>query len=125
MSAVADLATRVRISDPRPALCSACFAGASGDTRFVDMDAASDRGTLMSGDHIVGTVDDIHLCEACVRAAAEALGLKPELHRKQMRTIRQLELRVEHWRATAGRYQEDIDRQKEYIAQLEAGRDEG
>lgn len=109
MSAVAELASRVRLSDPRPDRCSACFAGAQADTRFVDMDAAADRGTVMSGDHIVGTVDDIHLCEACVRAAAQALALKPELHQRQLNKIRQLELQVEHWRSTARRLTETLN----------------
>ena len=108
MSAVAELVSRVRISDPRPALCSACFQGAGEGTRFVDMDAAADRGTVMHGDHIVGTVDDIHLCEACVRAAAEAIGFKPELHRRQVQRIRQLELQVEHWRSYARRVEDVI-----------------
>jgi hypothetical protein len=104
MSAVVEIQNnRVRLSDPKPAFCSACAQGAVGNLRFVDMDAYHDGGTFVrpeDGAVLEGT-DDLHLCEACVRSAASVLGFKPDLHARQSREIRELEGRVEHWRAYA------------------------
>ena len=128
MSVTAELAQSMRLADPKPVFCCVCLRGAEEGVRFVDMGAAVDGGqVVMEQDGMVAyreSIDDMVPCEDCIRQAAECLGYKPELHRKQLRQLRQLELRVEHWRATAGRYQEEIDRQKAYIAQLEQGRDE-
>ena len=110
MSAVADtFATRVRISDPKPAYCSGCGQGAQGNVRFVDFDAAHDSGVVMNQDGavLVGQ-DDLHLCEACVRAGAEALGLKPELHSKQVQLIRQLERERDHWKDYAKKFETTV-----------------
>jgi predicted Fe-S protein YdhL (DUF1289 family) len=103
MSVVADsLSTRVRVSDPKPAFCVGCWQGAQENVRFVDFDAAFDGGQLVEErDGVVMTRipgDDLHLCEGCVRAAAQALGLKPDLHARQVRTIKHLELQVEHFK---------------------------
>jgi hypothetical protein len=87
------------ISDPNPPYCSACLGAASG-TRFVDLDAAYDGGAFVGRemqDYIVGT-DDLHLCESCVRDAAETLALKPQAHAEQAREIRRLTTAVDHWR---------------------------
>lgn len=123
MSAAADvLSTRVKISDPKPAFCSGCLRGADETVRFVDFDAAIDVGAFV-GRHIqdgmevqfVEGSDDLHLCEQCVREAAETLGLKPELHQRQLREIRRLEIENEHWRDTARRAQKELDKQLEAI----------
>jgi hypothetical protein len=103
MSVVADsLSTRVRISDPKPAFCVGCWQGAQENVRFVDFDAAFDGGQLVEERDgvIVSRIagDDLHLCEQCVRAAAQALALKPDLHARQVREIRKLELAVEHFK---------------------------
>lgn len=103
MSVAADTTTsRVRLSDPKPAFCVGCWQGAQDNVRFVDFDAAFDGGQLVEErDGAVVTriaADDLHLCEACVRAAAQALALKPDLHAKQVREIRRLELAVEHYK---------------------------
>lgn len=78
---VADaLNTRVRIADPKPAYCSGCFQGAEETVRFVDFQAAHDSGAFVNehGAVLEGS-DDLYLCENCVRSAAEALALKPQL----------------------------------------------
>ena len=92
----AELATRFRVSDPKPSHCAACFRGADETVKFIDLDAAIDRGSLQDHDGwTLAGIDDLHLCEACVRAAGEVLALKPQLHARQLREIRRLELRVE------------------------------
>ena len=108
MSVVADArGSRVRISDPVPAACSCCFQGAREGVRFLDFNAALDRGQFVrevDGAVLVRDVmDDLHLCEACVREAAEVLALKPQLDANQRREIRRLELESEHWRDYAKR----------------------
>jgi hypothetical protein len=99
MSISAELALRVKISDPKPDRCAACFQGAQDNVRFVDYDAAIDRGTLINDmGAVLSGIDDLHLCESCVRQGMEALELKPELHSRQLREIRRLGLVAEHWR---------------------------
>ena len=93
----------VRISDPRPAFCSACHNAPPG--RFVDFDAAFDSGAFVDREtqaYIEGS-DDLHLCEPCVKLATEVLGLKAELNARQLREIRRLEAASDHWREYAKR----------------------
>lgn len=102
-SAVADVITsRLRISDPKPSRCAACFQGAREGVRFVDFDAAIDRGTFVNEQNaVLDGIDDLHLCEACVRSATEVLALKPAVQAGQAREIRRLELSVERWQQYA------------------------
>jgi hypothetical protein len=99
-SVAIEVSSRVKVSDPKPACCSACYRGADENVRFVDMNAEFDAGALVSTESqaIVKSFDSLHLCESCVREAAEALGLKPDLHRRQLREIRRLEIENDHWR---------------------------
>jgi|HubBroStandDraft_6_1064221.scaffolds.fasta_scaffold140219_3 hypothetical protein len=106
MSDVAELATRFRLSDPKPTRCAACFTSAGPEVDFVDFDAAIDRGTFIAPDGagaVLDSIDDLHLCASCVRSAAEVLGLKPELHSRQLNEIKRLELRSDQWEAYAKR----------------------
>lgn len=102
-SAVADVITsRLRISDPRPSRCAACFQGGQASVRFVDFDAAIDRGTIVDDQNaVLDGIDDLHLCESCVRAAADVLALKPAVQAGQAREIRRLELSNDRWRQYA------------------------
>lgn len=108
---VTALGGRVRISAPKPAFCSGCHKGATEDVRFVDFDAAHDSGMVEEIHEETGRVlrrfpgDDLHLCESCVRQAAEALGLRPQLHADQSRKIAELERHVEHWKSYAQRFE--------------------
>lgn len=98
----AAIGTRLKISDPRPSHCSACFRGADATITFVDFDAAADRGLLTNEQGwVLDSLDDLHLCEPCVRAGAELLALKPEVQTAQAREIRRLETAVEHWQKYA------------------------
>lgn len=103
--APSELNSRVKLSDPLPSHCAACFRGASVETRFVDMDSAIDRGQFVeSHDGVVhhrDSIDDLHLCEQCVREAADAIGYKPTLHEQQYAEIRALRGEVERWKTYA------------------------
>lgn len=103
MSATAVLASRVRISDPRPTRCAACFD--SGSPRYVDFQAAFNGGAVVDEGSMAvrDSIDELHLCESCVRSACEQLGFKPELHARQVTEIKRLELRSQHWEAYAKR----------------------
>jgi len=88
----------IRLSDPPPAFCSACHNTPGG--RYVDFDAAHDSGAFVDRDtqaYVEGS-DDLHVCETCLKAAVEVLGLKAELHGRQLREIKRLEVMVDHWR---------------------------
>ena len=109
MAEAAVLNMRVKISDPKPAYCAGCHAGAHAALTFVDFDAAFDAGQIVNqeGAVLVGC-DDLHLCEQCVREAAEALDLKPTLHSSQEREIARLQTVADHWKAYAARLQDAL-----------------
>jgi len=67
----ATLANEVRAVGA-PAYCSACFAQDTSKIH-IDMDAACDRGY---GDDITINMDDLVLCENCVREAAMLIGMR-------------------------------------------------
>jgi len=113
MSEVAELATRFKLSDPKPARCAACFASADPELRFVDFDCMIDRGTFTDpggANAVLDSIDELHLCEPCVRAAAEIIGYKPELHRKQLREIRALDAEAKRWREYAEKLERTLER---------------
>jgi hypothetical protein len=56
----------------KPIFCSACFN--SQDVRHIDFDAASDRGYGKT-EAIEVAMDDLILCENCVKNGAELLGM--------------------------------------------------
>lgn len=125
MSAATEIASRVRVSDPKPDHCSMCFCGPSENVVFFDCGAAFDAGAVINQESqaYVSGSDDLHLCESCVRELTETAGFKPELHGRQLREIRRLELQRDYWRSAEGRAQDEIERLRSYIRDLEAGRD--
>lgn len=101
MSALGERAARVRVAHDA-AFCSGCFTGAQEGVRFVDFDAALDRGSVVTDmGALVGTLDDLYLCEACVRAGMEALALRPQASANQLREIRRLERELDAVRSYA------------------------
>jgi hypothetical protein len=59
----------------KPIYCSACFN--SQDIRHVDFDASCDRG-YANAEAVQITMDDLILCENCVREGARLLGMTDE-----------------------------------------------
>jgi len=99
------------MSDPLPSHCAACFDGAREGLRFVDLDAAIDRGVLASEQGwVLAGIDDLHLCENCVRGAAEVLALKPQLVSEMRLQIRKLEADAERWRDYARELERSLER---------------
>lgn len=58
----------------RASLCAACF-GAKTDVPHVDFEAAYEGPTLTHPDGTPQTIDDLIICEPCIREAAQALAL--------------------------------------------------
>lgn len=83
---------RARISDPVPARCSGCMQSAGAGQRFVNLDMRINRGTICQEGTIavLERIDELHLCDACVRDAAEALEYVPELHQRHVQLNRML-----------------------------------
>jgi predicted Fe-S protein YdhL (DUF1289 family) len=50
------------------------------------MDAAIDRGAIVEegSGAVIDSIDELHLCEACVREAAETLDYKAGLHQRHL-----------------------------------------
>lgn len=115
---IAELATRLRLSDPKPAHCSACLCSSGEDVRFVDFDAMVDRGSFVDPDgamHVTDSMEELHLCESCVRQAMEVLDFRPERHRKLLIEYEKERVEKDHWKGTARRLKRELD------AQLDSG----
>lgn len=65
------LANEIREAS-RPIHCAACFN--SQEIRHIDFDAATDRG-YSDGVAVAVSMDELVLCENCVRNGAELLGM--------------------------------------------------
>ena len=90
---VHELASRLRISDPKPARCAGCYCSSDANLRFVDFDGvALDRGAVVEEGSmaVIDSIDELHLCEACVRNAAEVIEYVPGLHQRQLQELRRL-----------------------------------
>ena len=59
----------------KPIFCSACFN--SQDIRHIDFDAACDRG-YANDEAVPVAMDDLIICENCVREGARLLGMEDE-----------------------------------------------
>lgn len=106
----------VRLAEPRPAYCSSCH-NTPPNARYVDFDAAHDAGAFVDREtqtYIEGS-DDLTICERCLKLAIEVLGEKPELHTRQLREIRRLEIAVEHWRDYAGNLERTLAERPEPV----------
>ena len=110
-----------RIADPRPALCSACGNSGDPDTEYVDFEAAWDGPVVLNDDGSYRSApngepsasENIYLCKACVRAGAQLLEIKPELHRNQLREIRRLEIENQHLRDRLRSVGRELERTRE------------
>ena len=98
-----------------PSRCSGCLRSAGTDVRFVDYQAAIDRGAIVEEGSmaVLESIDDLYLCDSCVREGAEALGFKPELHSRQLREIQRLEVEAEHWKAYSRRLEATLQERPE------------
>lgn len=92
MGVIAERVSRTRISDPKPAHCAGCLQSSDVNVRFVDFDAAICRGAIVEEGSmaVLDHIDELHLCESCVREAAETLDYKPGLHARHLQLNRQL-----------------------------------
>lgn len=97
----------VRIASPNPACCAACY-GSNPGGRHVDFGAATDGPVVVNDDGTVRTwtggtmsVEDIVLCEACVRAGAELLALEPTVMEGLAQEVRDAQADARLWRRRA------------------------
>ena len=68
----------MRLADPRPPYCACCYQAPTVDQRkvYVDYEAAYD-GPVIPGASEPVVIDDMILCEDCVKAAARLVGYEP------------------------------------------------
>jgi hypothetical protein len=98
----------IRLADRPPIYCAACF-NQQQDLRHVDFDAASDRGYGES-EGLSISMDDIIMCENCVKVGAEQVGMTDDATLKA-------ELAAAKDRADAA--EKDAEKQAEYASRLE------
>jgi hypothetical protein len=83
--------------------CSNCFNHVL-DSRVVEMGAAWEGGVQ---DGLA--IDDLRLCEACVRAAAEILDIEPSTLENSERRAKEAEQKVEAWQTYAEKLERVVD----------------
>lgn len=111
---------RLRLSEPKPAFCSGCHKGATEKVRFVDFDASHDSGMveeIREDGMVVKRMpgDDLHLCESCVRQAAEVIAYKPTLHAEQVQKIRALERQRDHYKHENEQLRQIVGREPAHV----------
>lgn len=90
----------MRIANPNPAYCAACFSQKLG-MRHVDFEAYFDGPVIDQGNGMKQCIDDLILCEECVRTAARFIGMVDNVEaaeeleklRKEVGTLRALRAR--------------------------------
>lgn len=92
-----------------PVYCSACFAQ-DPSKLHVDLDAACDRGYGDRDDGLKIAMDDLVLCESCVRSAGVIVG---------MRDATELEQELEGLRKLHRQEKDRGDSLEHYLDQLE------
>ena len=100
-------AAQIRFAEAPPAMCSSCF-GQYPHRKHIDFGASWD-GPVLQGAHPV-SIDELILCETCVRAAAKLLRLTDS---PNARTL-------ERQRAVIADQEEKLHRLAEYIETLNA-----
>lgn len=95
-----------RLASPRPARCAACYGCPDG--RFVDFEAATDGPVFVDADGSVSayaggsvTVEQIVLCEACVRAGARLLELSEDREGELVREVAESRAEALAWQSRA------------------------
>lgn len=63
----------MKIASPNPPYCSSCFGG-KPQIAHVDFEAYYD-GPIIQGKTFKQPIDDLIICEDCLRAAGEVIGL--------------------------------------------------
>lgn len=102
----ARLASDIHEAD-RPIYCSSCFN--SQDIRHVDFDAACDRGYGKT-EAVEVALDDLILCENCVKEAAMVLGIEDSTSLKAELDDTERKLAVERkLREQAQRYSDTME----------------
>lgn len=100
------LANEIREAS-RPVYCSACFN--SQGIRHVDFDAASDRG-YANEEAVKINMDDLILCENCIKEGARALGIEDSLTLKEELEDHKRKLDITHRRLKqAQRYADTME----------------
>ncbi|CAB4172165.1 hypothetical protein UFOVP1346_7 [uncultured Caudovirales phage] len=77
------------------AFCAACFSFVT-DRSVVEFDASWDGPVIPEG-----SVDELSLCESCVRSAAEALDVSPDVVARLENSVKFSEGVAEKWRSYA------------------------
>jgi hypothetical protein len=104
---------RFKISDPRPAYCSACGTGAVQGLTFYYLDADFDAGTFVTKDDLsfVAGSDELHLCEVCVRSLGELSAFAPQAENDLRAEIVRLRTQIEFLEGSLKRLARELDRQ--------------
>jgi hypothetical protein len=106
------VANEVRAAN-MPIYCSACF-GQNSDARHIDFDAACDRGYGDRDDGLKVSMDDLILCEDCVKSGAVLLGMM-DTEAFQAR-LASLEHRLEEEKRRADKATEYADRMEQALS---------
>lgn len=111
----------MRLGNPN-GYCSVCFA-AKPEVPYVDCEADYDGAPVLdpetrtiavipwTGD--LGGHDQLGICATCIMEMAELIAFKPERYARQLKAVREADLRADHWERTARRLQRELNEQFE------------
>ena len=92
-----------------PVYCSACFAQDPSKTH-IDFDANSDRGYGQRDDGQTVVMDDLIICEDCIRRAGEMVGMeRSEVRDRELSDLRVRADKAEREAKQAQRYADNLE----------------
>ena len=116
----------MRLANPKPPYCSACFQHSTGE--HVDFEVFWDGPVIDSEGHKY-TIDDLFLCESCVKTAARLLGWQEPSGESEERAameeeIQSLKREISAKNALLGNYQHTLDTVVEFPFKRKGGHPE-
>lgn len=101
-------AAKATLLDGSPQYCSACF-NQDNTKQHIDLDASCDRGYALHTD-IPITMDDLVLCEDCIRNAAQLIGMEDKsTTERELSELRIKADRLERESRQAQRYADTLE----------------
>lgn len=104
----------MQVTDFKPALCAACFQ-AKPEATFVDFHADYDGPTFRDDSGQLQSIEDLKLCEDCVREGATALALHIDPQREVELERDAAQAQADGWREYALNLEETYGRRPEPI----------
>lgn len=103
----------MKIANPNPAYCAACFSQKLG-MRHIDFEAYFDGPVIDEANGMKQCIDDLVICEECIETAATKIGMVRDAEAQE--TIEKLRAEIGQLRALRARNAQKLARIEKALA---------